>query len=124
MGSTSAGIGIGTTIMLVGIVVAYIDHLAAMVLGLLLISLGAFFSHTLAYAWTSQKAKTGKATAVALYLVHYYVGGSLGGFWLIYCWQQGAWLGVMLGSAPLIGMLLILGFSLEKIRPQQIAPSP
>ncbi|QIA62707.1 MFS transporter [Vibrio astriarenae] len=124
LGSTSAGIGIGTTIMLVGIVVAYFDHLAAMVLGLLLISFGAFFSHTLAYAWTSQKAKTGKATAVALYLVHYYVGGSLGGFWLIYCWQQGAWLAVMLGSAPLIGMLLILGFSLEKMRPQQIAPSP
>lgn len=108
------GIGLGTLLMLVGIVIAYIESISAMVLGLLLISFGAFFTHTLAYAWTSKKASTGKATAVALYLVHYYVGGSLGGFWLIYCWQQGAWFGVLLGSLPLIALLFVLCFSLVK----------
>ncbi|CAM4310771.1 MFS transporter [Vibrio agarivorans] len=113
-GSTSMGIGLGTLLMLVGIVIAYIESISAMVLGLLLISFGAFFTHTLAYAWTSKKASTGKATAVALYLVHYYVGGSLGGFWLIYCWQQGAWFGVLLGSLPLIALLFVLCFSLVK----------
>lgn len=49
----------------------------------MLISSGAFFTHSLAYAWVSQKANTAKATATALYLVHYYLGGSLGGFYLV-----------------------------------------
>jgi YNFM family putative membrane transporter len=34
----------------------------------MLISSGAFFTHSLAYAWVSQKANTAKATATALYL--------------------------------------------------------
>lgn len=113
IGSSSAGIMLGTAIMFSGVIIAYFDHLISIIIGLLLISFGAFLTHTLAYAWVSQKATTGKATAVALYLVHYYVGGSLGGFWLLYCWKNGAWLGVILGSLPLLISLFGLSRSLE-----------
>ncbi|MDR9829801.1 MFS transporter [Vibrio sp. FNV 38] len=113
-GSTRSGICLGTAVMLLGIIVAYIESISAMIAGLLLISFGAFFSHTLAYAWTSQMAKAGKATAVALYLVHYYIGGSLGGFWLIYCWQKMGWFGVAVGSSPLVLLLFWLAYSLER----------
>lgn len=103
-----AGMITGSIISLAGMLVAYIDTLAFMMLGLLLISFGAFFTHTLAYAWVSQKATHAKATATALYLVHYYVGGSLGGFFLIYCWQHGGWDYVILGGSLLyIGMFLL-----------------
>ncbi|MCG7587716.1 MFS transporter, partial [Photobacterium sp. OFAV2-7] len=61
-----------------------------------------------AYAWVSQKATTAKATATALYLVHYYAGGSLGGFYLIACWQYGAWQGVLLGGMVLYGVIYLL----------------
>lgn len=103
-----SGMVTGTIISLVGMLVAYVDSLTFMALGLLLISFGAFFTHTLAYSWVSQKATHAKATATALYLVHYYVGGSIGGFFLIYCWQQGGWLYVMAGGSILYALVFTL----------------
>ena len=58
-----SGMVTGTVISLLGMLVAYVDSLAFMMMGLLLISFGAFFTHTLAYAWVSQKATHAKATA-------------------------------------------------------------
>ncbi|NVD06572.1 MFS transporter [Vibrio sp. JPW-9-11-11] len=103
-----SGMIVGSLISLAGMLVAYVDTLAFMMLGLLLISFGAFFTHTLAYAWVSQKATHAKATATALYLVHYYVGGSLGGFFLIYCWQHGGWDYVILGGSLLYTGIFLL----------------
>ncbi|MBA5762971.1 MFS transporter [Vibrio sp. 404] len=107
------GMLLGTTISLAGMLIAYFDHLVWMTLGLLLISFGAFFTHTLAYAWVSQKAKRAKATATALYLVHYYIGGSIGGFYLIYCWQHGGWQAVIYGGSVLYAGIYWLCFRLE-----------
>ncbi|KGY12633.1 MFS transporter permease [Vibrio tubiashii] len=103
-----SGMITGTVISLLGMLIAYIDSLAFMLMGLLLISFGAFFTHTLAYAWVSQKATHAKATATALYLVHYYVGGSIGGFFLIYCWQHGGWGYVVAGGSVLYLMIFFL----------------
>lgn len=107
------GMVFGTTVSVFGMWVASYDALIAMILGLLLISSGAFFTHSLAYAWVSQKAKTAKATATALYLVHYYVGGSLGGFYLIACWQYGAWHGVLAGGMALFVFIYLLCWRLH-----------
>ncbi|OLQ77656.1 MFS transporter permease [Photobacterium proteolyticum] len=104
----TTGMIIGTTVSVIGMWVAAIETIPAMMIGLMLISSGAFFTHSLAYAWVSQKATTAKATATALYLVHYYAGGSLGGFYLIACWQYGAWQGVLLGGMVLYGMVYLL----------------
>ncbi|GAB2661255.1 MFS transporter [Vibrio panuliri] len=108
-----SGMLLGTTISFAGMLIAYFDHLIWMTLGLLLISFGAFFTHTLAYAWVSQKAKRAKATATALYLVHYYIGGSIGGFFLIYCWQHAGWQAVILGGSVLYVAIYWLCFRLE-----------
>lgn len=109
-----SGMILGTTISALGMWVAALDSVSAMLSGLLLISSGAFFTHSLAYAWVSQKAKTGKATATALYLVHYYVGGSLGGFYLITCWQHWNWYGVLVGGSVLYLALYALCWRLGK----------
>lgn len=106
--STLSGIVTGTIISMLGMFVAYVDEVPFMMLGLLLISFGAFFSHTLAYAWVSRKATHAKATATALYLMHYYVGGSIGGFFLIYCWQHGDWEYVMAGGTLLYVLIFLL----------------
>ncbi|MDB1125701.1 MFS transporter [Vibrio algarum] len=108
-----AGMVLGTTIAGIGMFIAYVDSIPFMLIGLLLISSGAFFTHALAYGWVSQKAITSKATATALYLVHYYVGGSLGGFFLIYCWQQGAWAAVMAGGTLLCLTIFSLCYLLK-----------
>ncbi|WP_217515503.1 MFS transporter [Vibrio metschnikovii] len=107
-----AGMILGAMVSMAGMWLAAVESLWFMVCGLLLISFGAFFTHTLAYAWVSQKALQAKATATALYLVHYYVGGSLGGFYLLYCWQQGGWVMVTLGGSVCYLILFLLCWQL------------
>jgi len=108
------GMLLGTTLSAIGMWIATYNSLYAMFVGLLLISSGAFFTHSLAYAWVSQKASTAKATATALYLVHYYIGGSLGGFYLVACWQYGAWHGVLAGGMVLYTLIYLLCWRLHR----------
>ncbi|EGR2875678.1 MFS transporter [Vibrio parahaemolyticus] len=103
--SSILGMFIGAVVSMAGMWIAAFESLAAMLIGLLLISFGAFFTHTLAYGWVGQNATQAKATATALYLVHYYVGGSLGGFLLLYCWQHGGWPTVLLGGSVLYAVM-------------------
>lgn len=124
--SPVTGMVIGTTVSVLGMWVAAADTVWAMLTGLMLISSGAFFTHSLAYAWVGRKATTAKATATALYLVHYYVGGSLGGFFLIACWEYGAWLGVLAGGMGLYGLVYLLCFRLmgkEKAAAKGVQPA-
>lgn len=114
------GMVLGAIISMAGMWIALVDVIPLMLLGLVLISFGAFFTHALAYAWVSQKATQAKATASALYLVHYYVGGSLGGFFLIYCWQHGGWWAVSCGGMVFYAMIFLLCYALAK-RTQKIA---
>ncbi len=104
------GMLLGAALSLMGMWIALAEHIWAMVAGMLLISFGAFFTHTLAYGWVGRNATQAKATATALYLVHYYVGGSLGGFLLLYCWQHGRWPAVVIGGTGLfMAMFLAMG---------------
>lgn len=111
------GMIVGSVISMLGMWVAIIDELPFMLLGLMLISFGAFFTHTLAYGWVSQKATTAKATATAMYLGHYYIGGSLGGFMLIYCWQLVGWAGVITGGMSLYAIIFFLCYQLQARQP-------
>ncbi|MGY3569650.1 MFS transporter [Vibrio paucivorans] len=110
-----SGMVTGTIISMLGMLVALVDSIPFMLIGLALISFGAFFTHTLAYAWVSQNATHAKATATALYLVHYYTGGSLGGFFLIYCWQHGQWPAVVAGGLILYAIIFVLCYVLSRI---------
>ncbi|HIF9160484.1 TPA: MFS transporter [Photobacterium damselae] len=118
-----SGMVLGITISMLGMWVALIDSIYAMLIALLLISSGAFLTHSLAYAWVSHKATDAKATATALYLVHYYVGGSLGGFFLIYCWQHGAWLGVVTGGSVLYLLAYVICWWLHRSHTSQVNQS-
>ena len=105
------GMFLGSIVSMAGMWIAVIESIPAMLTGLLLISFGAFFTHTLAYGWVGQNATRAKATATALYLVHYYTGGSLGGFLLLYCWQNGGWSTVLIGGSALyIAMFAAITF--------------
>lgn len=109
-----SGMVLGTLVTLIGMFLANDKSITMMLIGLLFISTGAFFTHALAYGWVSQKAVIAKATATALYLVHYYVGGSLGGFFLIYCWQHGAWPLVMAGGSLMCVCIFIICYYLKR----------
>ncbi len=108
------GMFLGGCISFLGTILTYFENLHSMLLGLLLVGFGAFFVHTLAYGWVSLKAKQAKATATSLYLMHYYAGGSLGGFFLLDCWQRVGWNGVILGASSLFILLFISMFLLTR----------
>ncbi|MDW6004225.1 MFS transporter [Vibrio mangrovi] len=119
---TVSGMVAGTCLSLAGMWLAVIESLPMMIIALICISSGAFFTHTLAYAWVSQHAKQAKATATALYLVHYYLGGSLGGFFLMACWQYGGWYAVVAGGSCVYLFLFALCWQLREFstfHPQQ-----
>ncbi|MGF1684334.1 MFS transporter [Photobacterium minamisatsumaniensis] len=113
--SAISGMVMGTTVSGFGMWLALIESIPTMLIGLVLISSGAFFTHSLAYGWVSQRAQLSKATATALYLVHYYVGGSLGGFFLIACWEYYGWGGVISGGSALYFIIYWLCFRLQRI---------
>ncbi|MEC6816661.1 MFS transporter [Photobacterium toruni] len=122
--SPLSGMILGGILSLVGMWLGLIESRITIFISLLLLSSGAFFTHSLAYAWVSQHAKVAKATATALYLVHYYVGGSLGGFLLIYCWQYGGWDTVVAGGTALYLIMFILCGLLIKSAHRQLVPQP
>ncbi|RKF21388.1 MFS transporter [Alginatibacterium sediminis] len=107
------GMMLGGTFGLLGMLTASSSSILMIVAGLLLISFGGFFTHSLAYAWVNQQAKQQKTSAGALYLVHYYVGGSLGGFVLLFCWQQYHWQGVIIGGSCMYALLFTLAWKLH-----------
>ena len=115
-----SGMILGGILSLVGMWLGLVESRFTILISLLLLSSGAFFTHSLAYAWVSHHAKVAKATATALYLVHYYVGGSLGGFLLIYCWQHGGWSMVVTGGTVLYSLMFILCGYLMKTKQQPV----
>lgn len=122
--SAESGMVLGACILTLGMLVAIGDNYAAIIIGLGLISAGAFFTHSIAYGWVSRYAKQAKASATALYLMHYYVGGSLGGFYLLQCWQSYQWNGVVMGALILVMIIFYCVRELSHQRRRADVSSP
>jgi YNFM family putative membrane transporter len=65
--------------------------LPLIIVGIGLVTIGFFASHSVASSWVGIRARRGTAQASALYLFFYYMGasiaGSVGGiFWTAYAW--------------------------------------
>ena len=112
--SVFSGIFLGVIICFLALLILFLPSFFAIILGLLLLSSGAFFIHSLAYAHVGKNAQQGKSTATALYLVMYYSGGSIGGFVLITCWQMNGWLMVFSASTLAYFIITLLTYSLSK----------
>ncbi|TYL47411.1 MFS transporter [Marinomonas sp. IMCC 4694] len=103
---------LGTGIFMMGSLVTLGDSLLAIILGLLINSFGFFLCHSTTSGFVSRNAKHAKASASSLYLVFYYLGASLGGFYLDPFWQAKGWTGVIMGSWIVLGLVLLAGLSL------------
>jgi len=111
--SLFSGLLLGIGISLVGLIILSLQTMLTIIIGLLVLSAGAFFIHALAYSHIGRSATQGKSTATALYLVMYYSGGSVGGFILIYCWQIEGWWAVLAATSIIYTMMLSLVFALK-----------
>lgn len=87
-----------------GLLLSLADSLAAVLLGLVLITAGFFAGHTVASSSVSRTAKTGRAQASALYQSVYYLGSSVGGTLGAVAFHGGGWAGTVL-----LGLLAVLG---------------
>ena len=108
--SQPRAMALGVAILITGSLLTLIPHLAAIVLGFFVNALGFFFAHTQAAGWVTRHAKTARASATSLYLMFYYAGATLGGFYLDRFWHWAGWNGVVAGS--LLILLITLGTSL------------
>ncbi|MBM6549533.1 MFS transporter [Marinomonas ostreistagni] len=112
---------LGTLTLMLGTVITLHSSLWAIILGLLVNCFGFFLCHSTASGYVSKQAKQAKASASSLYLVFYYLGASLGGFYLDPFWQAGRWPGVVLGS--LLILTFVLCVTLKLGRASQSCPS-
>ncbi|MCQ8278791.1 MFS transporter [Acetobacteraceae bacterium KSS8] len=107
---------------LLGLGLALLPSLPAIMLGLALITAGFFVSHSVASAWVGQRATRDRGHASALYLLWYYVGSSIMGTVGGWFWSRGAWPGVTAFCAGLLLLALIAALALWRIPARGAAP--
>ncbi|GHB05080.1 MFS transporter [Modicisalibacter luteus] len=99
---------LGIGIFMVGTWVTMSEALPVILAGLVINAFGFFFCHSMASSWVSRQAQMARGSASSLYLVFYYVGASLGGFYLEPFWQAADWWGVVLASWLVLSVTLAL----------------
>ncbi|RUR55309.1 MFS transporter [Vreelandella populi] len=109
----------GVVILMMGTAVTLNNSLVLIVVGLTINAFGFFLTHSLASSWVGRYAQGARGSASALYLVFYYVGASLGGFWLEPFWQGAGWPGVTWGSWVLLSVTLIITLGMRRFEQRQ-----
>lgn len=97
---------LGIAILMGGTLITLGDALPVILLGLTVNAFGFFFCHSMASSWVGRQALLARGSASALYLVFYYLGASLGGFYLEPFWQAAGWWGVALASWLVLAITL------------------
>ncbi|GAA2074596.1 MFS transporter [Streptomyces albiaxialis] len=110
-------LGIGTASA--GLLLSLADSLAAIVLGLVLITAGFFAGHAVASGSVSRTATEGAAQASALYQMAYYIGSSLGGALGALAFAAGGWAATV--ALGLAAMTLAGGVTLYATRQAAVA---
>ncbi|QJQ95750.1 MFS transporter [Vreelandella populi] len=103
------GIGIFT----LGTLVTLAPGLPLILIGLTINAFGFFLAHSMASSWVGRNAQTARGSASALYLVFYYIGASLGGFYLEPFWQVAGWQGIAVASWLVLAFTLGVAFWLR-----------
>ncbi|WP_136680506.1 MFS transporter [Neptunomonas sp. XY-337] len=114
---------VGIGILMTGTLVTLLPGITAILMGFLLNALGFFVAHSAASSWVSHRASVAKASASSLYLVFYYLGSSLGSFYLQPFWQWAGWQGVVVGSLVVLSLSLFAVCLLRVVSAQQRAAS-
>ncbi|MEU5287856.1 MFS transporter [Streptomyces sp. NPDC020755] len=108
-----------------GLLLSVADRLAAVLLGLVLITAGFFAGHAVASSSVSRTATTGRAQASALYQSAYYLGSSVGGTLGAVAFHAGGWTAtVALGLLAVLGVVSITLYGTRVARAERRALLP
>lgn len=110
---------LGTLILMLGSAITLYGSLTSIIIGLLINCFGFFLCHSTASGFVSKNAHQAKASASSLYLVFYYLGASVGGFYLDPFWQAGGWIGVVLGSWLILSGVFVVALILSQYHLKQ-----
>ncbi|MGE8473462.1 MAG: MFS transporter [Paraburkholderia hospita] len=81
----------GVMVAALGLALTLMHALVPVVLGIIVLTIGFFITHSVASGWVGQLADGAKGHATSLYLLAYYLGSSVLGSWGGWFWQNGAW---------------------------------
>ena len=103
----------GTVVALVGVAITLAAPLAAVVLGVVVLTIGFFISHAVASGWVAPMAGDAKAHAASLYLLAYYLGSSLMGSAGGWFWVTRGWPGVTAFAGAMLALALLAALRLQ-----------
>ncbi|WP_322050780.1 MFS transporter [Paraburkholderia bannensis] len=104
----------GVLLFAAGLAFTIPASLWSFIVGIVLVTIGFFTTHSVASGWVGRLAGSAKGHAASLYLLAYYVGssvlGSVGGSF----WQSGAWPSVVSYVAGLLVLCLLAALYLSR----------
>ncbi|PVV27344.1 MAG: MFS transporter, partial [gamma proteobacterium symbiont of Ctena orbiculata] len=108
--SKTGAMGTGIVIFMLGTLLTLTPNLVLIIAGFCINAFGFFFCHSLAAGWVTGHAQSARASATSLYLMFYYAGATVGGFYLEPFWRWAGWEGIVIGS--LIVLSITFGLTL------------
>ncbi len=105
----------GILIASAGVALTILPGLAAMVIGIILLTVGFFMAHAVASAWTSLLAPNTKGHATSLYLLAYYLGSSIIGSAGGWFWTEGGWSAVALFTLVALGCAFLSALRMRRL---------
>ncbi|HET8613498.1 MAG TPA: MFS transporter [Sphingomonas sp.] len=113
----------GFVIAMAGAALTLAGSLPLLILGVAVLTVGFFATHSLASGWVGREARAAKGHASSLYLLAYYLGSSVAGSAGGWFWARGGWSWVVGFTLALLALGLIattrLGRSEREWRPRQ-----
>jgi YNFM family putative membrane transporter len=109
-------------VALAGVALMLSSHVAMIVLGLALVTIGFFATHSVASGWVGARSGKLRGSGPAVYLFCYYlgssIGGTVGGIW----YGRSGWGGLSIYLAVVFAVIIAVAVSLQRLQP--IAASP
>lgn len=111
----------GVALMALGVLLTLLPALAAIVAGVVLMTIGFFTAHSVASGWVGRLAKEAKGHASSLYLLGYYLGSSLLGAGSGWFMQNTGWTGLVASMLVLLAAVLGLALRVRRLAFQRPA---
>lgn len=118
--SLRAVIPYGPLVAVIGILLMGLAPLFWVILGIAILSVGFFMSHSLASTWVAQRASASvgvPAQAASMYMLVYYAGSSINGNLAPLAWDLRGWDGVTWLSLVFMGIAFVVSVLLTRTRP-------
>ncbi|RKQ97083.1 YNFM family putative membrane transporter [Kushneria sinocarnis] len=110
----------GIVLLMAGTLITLSGSLPIIVAGLCFNAFGFFMCHSMASSWVGRQAIGARASASSLYLMFYYLGASLGGFYLEPFWKLAEWPGVVAAALAVFCITLTIAELLRRMERCQL----